>query len=97
VNYDCIIIGGGISGLICGIKCAKEGLSCVIISSGMSALHFASGSIDVFGYDDQRKHIIDPFEYIDKFTQTNKDHPYAKCGIDNIKESWFFINDSHGE
>ena len=92
--YDCIIIGGGISGLTCGIKCAESGLSCVIISSGMSALHFASGSIDVFGYDEQRKHIDAPFDYIESFAETRPDHPYAKCGLDNIKEALFFFKDS---
>jgi glycerol-3-phosphate dehydrogenase subunit B len=97
VTYDCIIVGGGISGLTCGIKCAKEGLNCVIISAGMSALHFASGSIDVFGYDDQRKHIKDPFEYIEKFIVLQKDHPYAKCGVDIIKEALFFFKDSLAE
>ena len=45
--YDCVIIGGGLAGLTCGIKCAKEGLHTVIISGGMNSLHFSSGSIDL--------------------------------------------------
>jgi glycerol-3-phosphate dehydrogenase subunit B len=97
MSYDCIIIGGGISGLTCAIKCAKEGLNCIIISSGMSALHFASGSIDVFGYDDKRKHVDDPFGYIERFIVSHQDHPYAKCGIDNIKEALFFLKESLAE
>jgi glycerol-3-phosphate dehydrogenase subunit B len=97
LNYDCIIIGGGLAGLTCGIKCAKEGLNCVVISSGMSALHFSSGSIDVFGYDDQRKQVDEPFDYIDKFIKSHKEHPYAKCGIENIKEALFFFKDSLAE
>jgi glycerol-3-phosphate dehydrogenase subunit B len=94
MTYDCIIIGAGISGLTCGIKCAQEGLNCVIISAGMSALHFASGSIDVFGYDSRRHHVDDPFDYMDKNIVSNRDHPYAICGLDIIKESLFFIKDA---
>ncbi len=97
MNYDCIIIGGGISGLVCGIKCVKEGLNCAIISAGMSALHFASGSIDVFGYDDRGKHIENPFDHIEKHIASHKDHPYAKCGISDIKEALFFLKETIAE
>ncbi|MBN2403220.1 MAG: glycerol-3-phosphate dehydrogenase subunit GlpB [Spirochaetes bacterium] len=97
MNYDCIIIGGGIAGLTCGIKCLKEGLSCAVISSGMSALHFSSGSIDVFGYDEQSRPVDNPFNYIEKFTALHGHHPYAKCGPDNIKEALFFFKDALAE
>ncbi|MFH0975321.1 MAG: glycerol-3-phosphate dehydrogenase subunit GlpB [Spirochaetota bacterium] len=93
MNYDCIIIGSGLAGLTCGIKCLKEGLSCAVITSGMSALHFASGSIDVFGYDDKKKIISNPFNHIEKLIRTDKNHPYAKCGVDNIREALFFFKD----
>jgi len=93
VNYDCIIIGGGISGLTAGIKCVHEGLSCAIISSGMSALHFSSGSIDMLGYTDNGDVIYEPHKYIDEFIDSHKSHPYAKCGRDMVADSLQFFQD----
>lgn len=93
MNYDCIIIGGGIAGLTCGIKCLKDGLRCAIISAGMSALHFSSGSVDVFSYDEQSQPIGDPFVYIENFTASHPDHPYTKCGPDTVRDALFFFKD----
>ena len=46
MKYDSIIIGGGISGLVCGISLLKAGQKVAIVSSGQSALHFNSGAFD---------------------------------------------------
>ncbi len=93
MNYDCIIIGGGIAGLTAGIKCVNEGLSCAIISSGMSALHFSSGSIDMLGYTDDGDVVYEPHEFINKFINSHKNHPYAKCGSDLVAESLHFFQE----
>ena len=65
-NFDCIIIGCGIAGLTAGIACASAGLHTLILSGGMNALHFSSGSIDIYGHDKDKQTIISPFEYIEK-------------------------------
>ncbi len=91
MNFDCIIIGGGISGLTCGLKCVNEGLSCAIISSGMSALHFSSGSIDLLGYYPANNVVRDPFDRLEEFIKEKPDHPYAKCGIDSIENGLTFL------
>lgn len=91
MKYDCIIIGGGISGLTCGIKCAKEGLRCAIISSGMSALHFSSGSIDLLGSHSGQDVIKEPYNELDRFIEEHPEHPYAKCGQDTIKDAFSFF------
>jgi glycerol-3-phosphate dehydrogenase subunit B len=93
VKYDCFIIGGGLSGFTCGIKCLKEGLSCAIISSGMSALHFSSGSIDLMGYYPDRGVVYKPVDYLADFINKNSEHPYAKCGIDLVREAFAFIRE----
>jgi glycerol-3-phosphate dehydrogenase subunit B len=90
VKYDCIITGGGISGLTCGIMCASAGLKCAVISSGMSATHFASGSIDLLGYSGGEV-IYSPYEYIDGLVKDKPDHPYAKCGTETIRGSMDFF------
>jgi glycerol-3-phosphate dehydrogenase subunit B len=92
LKYDCIIIGGGIAGLTCGIKCASKGLRTALISNGMNSLHFSSGSIDLFGYNGNET-IENPFEYLKKLIIKNKKHPYSIVGIKTIKESLAFVRD----
>ncbi|MBT3312495.1 MAG: glycerol-3-phosphate dehydrogenase subunit GlpB [Desulfobacterales bacterium] len=91
MNYDCIIIGGGISGLSCGIKCLSEGLSCALISTGMSALHFSSGSIDLLSYYPEGKVVKSPFKVLEEFTEKKPFHPYTKCSTEVIKEAILFF------
>ncbi len=91
--YDCLIIGGGISGLTCGIRCSAAGLNCAILSSGMSSLHFSSGSIDLMGYDGDHRVVYEPFEYLESFIASHPRHPYAKCGTSGIRDALFFFRD----
>lgn len=91
--YDCLIIGGGVAGLTCGIRCASEGLKTAIISGGMNSLHFSSGSIDLAGYDSKGGIVKKPFDQIKKIIDKNKDHPYSKAGIKIIKKSIGFFAD----
>ena len=76
MKFDTIIIGGGLSGLVTGISLSKRGQKCLIISSGQSALHFFSGSFELYGNEDK------PLE---AFAKLESDHPYAKIGLDRIK------------
>lgn len=91
MGYDCLIIGGGLAGLTCGIKCLTEGLRTVVISSGTNALHFSSGSIDVFGYTRGREPINRPFDYIDMYIKEHPGHPYAKIGTPGVREAIDFL------
>lgn len=94
MKFDCVIIGGGISGLTCGIRLAAEGLSCAVISAGMSALHFSSGSIDLMGFDETGATITRPLEYLESFVGSRPSHPYARCGVDTIREALLFFTDA---
>lgn len=93
MKQDCIIIGGGIAGLTCGIRCAEAGLKCAVISTGMSALHFASGSIDLLGRFPNNELVKEPFTQLPAFIKQNPDHPYAKCGAESIAKSLSFFSE----
>ena len=82
MKFDSIIIGGGLSGLTCGISLAKAGKKVAIVAAGQSTLHFSSGSFDLLGYDSKGNIIENPVEAIAKL---GGNHPYSKVGAENIE------------
>ncbi|WP_372755590.1 anaerobic glycerol-3-phosphate dehydrogenase subunit GlpB [Labilibaculum sp.] len=80
MKFDNIIIGGGLSGLTCGIKLAEQGRKCAIISSGQSAIHFFSGSYDLLGKANG-KEVKNP---LDGMKTLAKNHPYQRVGLENV-------------
>ena len=80
MKYDTIIIGGGLSGLMAGVKLARSGSKVAIISSGQSALHFYSGSFGLLGHADG-KELLHPLEAIGTLPAG---HPYSKIGAESI-------------
>ena len=80
MNFDNIIVGGGLSGLTCGIKLAEHGRRCAIVSSGQSAIHFFSGSFDLLNQLNGQE-VEEPQEAIKSLTEN---HPYQRLGTDNI-------------
>ncbi len=74
MKFDTIIIGGGLSGLTCGIALAKKGKKAAVVCGGQSSLHFNSGSFDLIGYNDG-KEVADPTQAL---SQLPEGHPYGK-------------------
>ena len=83
MKFDNIIIGGGLAGLICGLKLQKSGKKCAIISSGQSALHFFSGSFELLGRLADGKVVDNPIEAIDSL---EVNHPYAVLGKEKVAQ-----------
>lgn len=75
MRFDTIIIGGGLSGLVAGIDLVRKGQKCLIVSSGQSALHFFSGSLELYGTEDH------PLKAI---AALGPEHPYSKLGVENV-------------
>lgn len=76
MKYDAIIIGGGLSGLTAGIELSRKGKKCLIVSSGQSALHFFSGSFELYGMD------ADPFKAMESLAPQ---HPYSMIGLEKVR------------
>lgn len=70
MKFDTVIVGGGLAGLLCGIKLTKQGLRCAIITRGQSALHFSSGSLDLVDETYREKLLAE--------------HPYHLTGAQHI-------------
>lgn len=86
MRFDSIIIGGGLSGLTCGIRLAQQGQRCVIVSSGQSALHFSSGSFDLLNALPNKEIVNNPVDAVSELGQQSESHPYSKMGASRFKE-----------
>ncbi len=84
MRYDNIIIGGGLSGLISGIALARSGSKVAIISSGKSALHFFSGSLEIWH---------EGTVAMGQFGKENPSHPYGKLGVERVEDYTTIIKD----
>ena len=82
MRFDTIVIGGGLSGLVAGIKSAESGRKTAIVTRGQSALHFWSGSFDLLGHGADGKDILNPFDHMDELPAS---HPYRRIGKDNLR------------
>ena len=80
MKFDTLIIGGGLAGLITGIKIEKSGKRCVIISGGQCALHFSSGSLDLLHTLPDGSAVQNPEQELDALIRQSQKHPYAKIG-----------------
>ena len=80
MRMDTVIIGGGLSGLTCGIALAKRGQRVTIVASGQSTLMFNGGSMELLGSIDG-KAVTAP---LDAIATLPHDHPYSKIGAANI-------------
>ncbi|MDD6607027.1 MAG: FAD-binding protein, partial [Paraprevotella sp.] len=81
MKFDNIIIGGGLSGLLCGIALAREGRHVAVIAAGQSTLHFSSGSFDILGYEPEGKVVTNPFDALHTLPA---EHPYHLVGLENV-------------
>lgn len=83
MKFDVVLIGGGLSSLVCGIRLQKEGKKCLIVSAGQNALHFSSGAFGLLGKLPDGKAVAEPLSAIAELPET---HPYAKLGAAKVSE-----------
>ncbi|MBR5726697.1 MAG: glycerol-3-phosphate dehydrogenase subunit GlpB [Muribaculaceae bacterium] len=81
MRMDTVIMGGGLSGLTCGIALAKRGQRVTIVASGQSTLLFNGGSMELLGNIDGSP-VTRPLEAIANLPE---EHPYRKIGAERIE------------
>ncbi len=81
MKFDTIIIGGGLSGLVCGLELQAHGKNCAIITAGQNAMHFSSGTFNLLSFHEDGSDISDPIEAI---ASLGPEHPYTKIGKEKV-------------
>lgn len=91
MKFDSIIIGGGVAGLSCAIRCAEAGMKTAVIAAGQSALHFSSGSVDVLSRLPNGEQVSEPFSSFGDLKDQCPSHPYSKLGELQCREAinWY--------
>lgn len=80
MQFDIIIIGGGLAGLSCGIRLLQQGKRCALISTGQNALHFSSGSFDLLNYLPDGSIVKNPIQALPELAKQAPSHPYSLLG-----------------
>lgn len=83
MRFDVVLIGGGLSSLVCGVKLQKEGRKCLIVSAGQNALHFSSGAFGLLGKLPDGTEVSEPLSAIPSLPEA---HPYSKIGAEKVSE-----------
>ncbi len=83
MRFDTIIIGGGLSSLVCGIRLQRAGKKCVIVSAGQNALHFSSGTFGLLGRLIDGTEVSEPLKALSFLPES---HPYSKIGVEKMTE-----------
>ena len=83
MKFDVVLIGGGLSSLVCGIKLQKAGKKCLMVSAGQNALHFSSGAFGLLGKLADGTEVAEPLSVVENLPS---EHPYSKIGKQRLFE-----------
>lgn len=84
MNFDVVIIGGGLAGLTCGIALQQSDKRCAIINNGQAAIDFASGSFDLLSRLPDGHAVSNLADGLAQLAQQLPNHPYSILGASTV-------------
>jgi glycerol-3-phosphate dehydrogenase subunit B len=96
MNFDVAVIGAGLSGLVAAAAAAEQKKRVLVVGRGMGIITIFTGTIDVLGYwpIESDTPLVSALEGIARLVKKEPDHPYAKVGIDGVRESIRFFTET---
>jgi len=90
MNYDVIVIGAGLAGLMAAEAAQSEGARVLLLARGMGSLPLTTGCIDGLGYfpKDSRTPLGSPLTALDPLQDQHPHHPYARVGREKLLSSF---------
>jgi len=86
MNFDVVIIGGGLAGLTCGIALQQQGKRCAIVNNGQAAIDFATGSMDLLSRLPNGEKVVNFDRAFDSLKAQMPAHPYCLIGKSKVIE-----------
>lgn len=80
MNYDTIVIGAGIAGLMAAIGRAERGERVLVLAKGHGTTHWAAGCVDLLDAGE------DPLAAVGELIAARPEHPYALAGRDALEQ-----------
>jgi glycerol-3-phosphate dehydrogenase subunit B len=89
MTYDVVVIGAGVSGLSAALRLVQEGRRVLVLAKGVGSTQLSPTTIDVLGRAPGL--VTQPGVELDNFIAEHPQHPYARVGLDILRESvkWF--------
>ena len=86
MNYDVIVIGAGLAGLMAAEAAQSDGARVLILAKGMGSLPLTTGCVDGLGYFpcNSKNPLVSPLTSITHLQESYPHHPYAKVGEERI-------------
>ena len=86
-EYDLLIIGGGLTGLVAAWRAQQAGLETVVVAETPGSLPFSSGALDLLAVypTETKRYRVRPWEALSELIETEPDHPYGRVGLRGVR------------
>ncbi len=90
MNYDVIVIGAGLSGLMAADAARSAGARVLLLAKGMGSLPLTTGCVDALGYlpGSSQNPPASPLALLDQLRSHDPLHPYVKIGKERIHSAF---------